>query len=573
MMEIRPFVSANGDLGTEIEDNALEKTKKALNGHSSERYLAIHGQKSRPANRLQRRLSYSFFSKLLNYFSCLELPDNFEKDVGRCIGIDFGGTLTKVVFFQPDNLPETAKTIADFVLKSSKYGTTGERDLHLSFKSKRMKGTFHFIRFESSRTLGALKLFKGLHDNISVVRATGGGAIKYRNQVKDELDIDLSSSDEFQSLVLGLTFVLLELNETECYTYLDYSKCSQAELEGSSNRIRQRSGSEDVDCVRVSRPITRLFPFLIVNIGSGVSILKVNGPRDFERVSGTALGGSTFLGLCKLITHCKDFKSAMEMAEKGEDRNINLLVEDIYGGPLILPSTQPKKTMSNIFAANGSHNKSSHNLRPERRSLQEMPEPRTSPSASFVLKGAHIAAFFGKLAKQKLCKLISLDNEPLSDTLDYANFSLLILLSICCAYVISEKVSEENYPLLFVFAVIPVFAFFLIRFLKSDPVKDIEKASMDSSNDESCEIAPEDVAKALVGMISQNITQIAYMSAKMHNVHRVVFTGSFLRSNEVAQIVLSRNIKIWSSGEVSALFVEHEGYFGALGSFLSESES
>lgn len=43
--------------------------------------------------RRKRRLSYSFFS----------LPDAFgEPDVGNCIGIDFGGTLTKIVFFQPD---------------------------------------------------------------------------------------------------------------------------------------------------------------------------------------------------------------------------------------------------------------------------------------------------------------------------------------------------------------------------------------------------------------------------------------------------------------------------------------
>jgi pantothenate kinase len=33
------------------------------------------------------------------------------------------------------------------------------------------------------------------------------------------------------------------------------------------------------------------FPYLVVNIGSGVSILKVTGPGKAERVSGTSLGG------------------------------------------------------------------------------------------------------------------------------------------------------------------------------------------------------------------------------------------------------------------------------------------
>ena len=36
------------------------------------------------------------------------------------------------------------------------------------------------------------------------------------------------------------------------------------------------------------------YPYLLVNIGSGVSICKVNSPDSFERVSGTSLGGGTF---------------------------------------------------------------------------------------------------------------------------------------------------------------------------------------------------------------------------------------------------------------------------------------
>ena len=35
---------------------------------------------------------------------------------------------------------------------------------------------------------------------------------------------------------------------------------------------------------------------MLVNIGSGVSILSVQGPDDYKRVYGTSLGGGTFLG-------------------------------------------------------------------------------------------------------------------------------------------------------------------------------------------------------------------------------------------------------------------------------------
>ena len=40
------------------------------------------------------------------------------------------------------------------------------------------------------------------------------------------------------------------------------------------------------------------YPFLFVNIGSGVSVLKFKSEGELERVSGTALGGGTFMGLC-----------------------------------------------------------------------------------------------------------------------------------------------------------------------------------------------------------------------------------------------------------------------------------
>ena len=42
---------------------------------------------------------------------------------------------------------------------------------------------------------------------------------------------------------------------------------------------------------RVVLPNSPAFPYLVVNIGSGVSILKVTGPGKAERVSGTSLGG------------------------------------------------------------------------------------------------------------------------------------------------------------------------------------------------------------------------------------------------------------------------------------------
>ncbi|KAK3269498.1 hypothetical protein CYMTET_22065 [Cymbomonas tetramitiformis] len=76
-----------------------------------------------------------------------------------------------------------------------------------------------------------------------------------------------------------------------------------------------------------------LFPMVIVNMGSGVSCIRVDhtGPGGYERVGGTACGGATFLGLCKLLTSAQTFEEALELAEHGDSSRVDKLVGDIYG--------------------------------------------------------------------------------------------------------------------------------------------------------------------------------------------------------------------------------------------------
>jgi type II pantothenate kinase len=53
------------------------------------------------------------------------------------------------------------------------------------------------------------------------------------------------------------------------------------------------------------------YPYLVVNIGSGVSILKVTSPTAFERVSGSSIGGGTYWGLCRLLTKCDKYEDVL----------------------------------------------------------------------------------------------------------------------------------------------------------------------------------------------------------------------------------------------------------------------
>lgn len=75
-----------------------------------------------------------------------------------------------------------------------------------------------------------------------------------------------------------------------------------------------------------------LFPYMLVNIGSGVSIIKVTSEETYERISGTSLGGGTLWGLLSLLTSAKDYDEMLEMSKTGDNKNVDMLVGDIYGG-------------------------------------------------------------------------------------------------------------------------------------------------------------------------------------------------------------------------------------------------
>jgi len=73
------------------------------------------------------------------------------------------------------------------------------------------------------------------------------------------------------------------------------------------------------------------YPYLLVNIGSGVSMIKVSGPRQYDRVGGTSLGGGTLWGLLSLLTGARNFEDMLAMAERGDNTAVDMLVGDIYG--------------------------------------------------------------------------------------------------------------------------------------------------------------------------------------------------------------------------------------------------
>jgi pantothenate kinase len=253
-------------------------------------------------------------------------------DLGSNLGFDIGGTLSKLVFIEPlgDVGPYMSKLARIIVGENnSHYGSTGVRDEQLSFLSTDVEGSpgaggggggggedgegssgegkhdasggsmggggrgrmgrrpsadgtptgcrFHFIRFETERMAQAFQMIRarGGHENVNHLYVAGGGATKYGALAQKELGIEFIPMDEIGTIVKALAFVVNNVQD-EIYSLENVSFDNTAPL------------------VRTPRPTTPdypLFPFLLCNIGSGVSIVRVESVDHYERVSGTALGG------------------------------------------------------------------------------------------------------------------------------------------------------------------------------------------------------------------------------------------------------------------------------------------
>jgi len=225
-----------------------------------------------------------------------------QRDAVRHFALDLGGSLVKLVYFRPDG------------------GADGARG-----------GRLHFKKFPSAHLDDCLEFieFKGLHLGSSAVtrgddaeaeaddedaravtvKATGGGAYKFSKVFQERLGITLQKEDEMACAVAGAKFLLEKIRD-EAFTYTDDTK------EFISKEALTRES---------------MYPYLLVNIGSGVSIIKVD-KDGHERVSGSNIGGGTFWGLCRLLTGLKDYDEMLKLSAQADNAKVDMLVGDIYGG-------------------------------------------------------------------------------------------------------------------------------------------------------------------------------------------------------------------------------------------------
>ncbi|KAK1944590.1 Pantothenate kinase 3 [Phytophthora citrophthora] len=286
-------------------------------------------ERKRHRQRIWReRLTYKKLSK--SRFLTVQF-NAYRSDLGASFGLDIGGTLAKIVYFERHDagndtrkrprsasLDVAAGEMNKFLRENHSFGSTGVQDVRLRIHAKSLNGVFHFVRFESNKTRDAIEFIaiNGINQSLRILPCTGGGAHKYGRAFTEIAGIELEKYDEIDCTILGLHLLLTTLSD-EVYTFevVDFNS-----LAASRVKTIQTDTDEDV------------YPYLLVSIGSGVSVLYVKGPGDYERVSGSSIGGGTYWGLCRLLTHCESYDEALDLCVHGSNKSVDMSVGDIYGG-------------------------------------------------------------------------------------------------------------------------------------------------------------------------------------------------------------------------------------------------
>lgn len=365
---------------------------------------------------------------------------NYQCDYSKrifTIALDIGGTLAKIIYSPLDSNKIMFHTI----------------------ETEKIKAFINFLH-------NIILKWNNSNYKTTKIVATGGGAFKFYDLLNNEFPVlydRINQFDEMECLIKGLDFFIHKINK-EIFTYND-----QAGIQEIEQVVNTSNNGDDNDTI---------YPYMLVNIGSGVSILKVEKPNVFTRVGGSSLGGGTLWGLLSLITGAKTYDQMLTWAQNGDNDNVDMLVGDIYGTD---------------------YNK-------------------------IGLKSSSIASSFAKVFQNRKSVPTNLQDETTP--------------------IMSREQSLDNIK-------------------THTSTEDIQNRNKKFRN--------EDISKSLLFAISNNIGQIAYLQAKIHNVQNIYFGGSYIRGHLTTMNTLSYAIDFWSEGSKQAFFLKHEGYLGAMGALLKSS--
>lgn len=431
-----------------------------------------------------------------------------QKDRISHIGIDIGGSLAKVTYFLNGKLQfaklETEK-IDEFIKFLKKIIIQIQMEIGILDKTE----NYEEIYLDNSNFVN-----RGIS-----IYGTGGGSILFYKKLSKELQLNtfddhllipkppvLKTKDEMASLIEGLNFLIHNIpNEVFIYNNNNpHSSTQHDRIEDNTHKNLQNIDFNNTEPV---------YPYLLVNIGSGVSMIKVTGPTDHLRIGGSSLGGGTLWGLLSLLTNAESYDDMLTIASLGDNSAVDMLVGDIYGE---------------------AYNK-------------------------IGLKLTTIASSFGKVFKTVTGKKVSVDNESVYNENENDSSSRNGSVASISDHKDEQLNEQENNE--------------ITQNHNSATTPDSSTYPSLSQLHKLSKFKQPDIAKSLLYAISNNIGQIAYLQAERYGLKNIFFAGSFIRNHLQTIITLSYAINFWSKGGKRAYFLRHEGYLGSMGAFLDAEEA
>ena len=365
------------------------------------------------------------------------------------------------------------------------------------------------------------------------VAATGGGAHKLKAFMQALFNIELTPVPEMDAVILGMLAMHALKPKGELFT-VEEDASSPRPLPADFGATAEDFGSSPRAWPE------HLFPFLLVNIGSGVSVLRVDGLRPpavvesgtvtsfssqvvYTRVGGTACGGATFLGLAKLLTHRPDmsFEEALELASFGNSSNVDKVVGDIYGvagsASLGLPASLTAASFGKL-------------VRPP--PMSRAATPAMSPAVS------HVSS---RLPSRQ-------PSRPNSPRQQRRSASLADAAAIAAQANANAPSAAHPSP------------------SAAAPHDGTPTSAERSTTTASWPPSDADVVAGLLDMVVQASAVLAkahvIKSADSNKGERVYFSGGFVSSNPLARAALARSLRALGC---EALFFRHSDFLGALG--------
>uniref|UniRef100_A0A8D1JZG4 4'-phosphopantetheine phosphatase n=1 Tax=Sus scrofa TaxID=9823 RepID=A0A8D1JZG4_PIG len=237
-------------------------------------------------------------------------PDEIFRNLenAKRFAIDIGGSLTKLAYYS--TVQHKVARVRSFDHSGKDTEQDHEPPYEISVQEE-VTARLHFVKFENTYIEACLDFIKDhlVNTETKVIQATGGGAYKFKDLIEEKLQLKVDKEDVMTCLIKGCNFVLKNIPH-EAFVY---QKDSDPEFRFQTNH-------------------PNIFPYLLVNIGSGVSIVKVETEDRFEWIGGSSIGGGTFWGLGALLTKTKKFDELLHLASRGQHANVDMLVQDVYGG-------------------------------------------------------------------------------------------------------------------------------------------------------------------------------------------------------------------------------------------------